>query len=758
MNQRSDLLHLSPEALTQATNAGLVKRGIRELAAGYRPKLALDAVGLLEAEFSDNVRCRWPAGATIQQAGCSCGAAGVCRHRVIVALAYREFDAATAGGADSTTTATTADAAASPASSGTQAASATAGPQAEAGAAGPASPASSGKLAAAAATSADQPAEAFAANPGAPAESAAAHAAEPADGHPPIPRPRLEPTPTAQATDEALARTIPASLLATARRLADAGISVELRRRASGEPCDTARLPSATVRFWAGAAIEAARCDCLRAAACEHVAIGVWAFRRAAIEAPDAAITSVRLGSGGARHTLVREPFEALAAALLRLGVARGPEVLAQALSAARTAARDAAWLSLLVADIEAWCEAYARRSALYDAAQGVDLLAELALRLAAGMQAGRAESVLGIGVAGETALDRLRLICLGARTIRDGERRRTTLVMADADTGTRLVLPHDWQVPAATASADEAPLRAAERLAPGVKLAALAQGQLLAQQAVRRADGSVRLARARSSQNSVLPQSADWAQLGAPVHFDRVAALAAEQHAHPTAALLPRHAARRFIVFSGLSLRHLGYDPHEQSLLAVLQDADGEELLLQRTHEGHNPLALDAVAGALSGRSGPLRHVAGVIDWDHGHPRIEPWALGCDGVVVPDFIDKASGALAALPLSTLPSEPADPCAQCMVQLRRHLGTLLHQGTSQLPRSWPADSAQLARRLDSAGLRALAEGLRALQKAIAEDDNSAARLLTELAALRQLHEDAAAQAELVLTAEDEQDA
>ena len=717
MTQRSDLLHLSPEALTQATNAGLVKRALRELAAGYRPRLALDAAGLLEAAFSDNVRCRWPAGMTIQQAGCSCGASGVCRHRVIVALAYRESDAAiasTSSGADSATAAGT--------------------------------PAT-----ATAATTTDQPAEATTANPTAPAQVAVTRAA-PSDDRLPASRSAPEPTPTAQATDEALARTIPASLLATARRLADAGISIELRRRASGEPCDTARLPSATVRYWAGAAIEAARCDCLRAAACEHVAIGVWAFRRAAVDAPEAAITSVRLGSAGARHTLVREPFDALAAALLRLGVARGPDVLAQALSSARAAARDAAWLALLLADIETWCEAYARRSALYDAAQGVDLLAELALRLAAGALAGRAESVFGIGVAGETALDRLRLICLGARTVRDGERRRTTLVMADADTGTRLVLPHDWQVPAATASADEAPLRAAERLAPGVKLAALAQGQLLAQQAVRRADGSVHLARARSSQNSVLPQSADWAQLGAPVRLERVAALAAEQRAHPTAALQPRHAARRFIVFSGLALRHLGYDPHEQSLLAVLQDADGAELLLQRTHEGHNPLALDALAAALSGRRGALRHVAGVIDWDHGRPCIEPWALGCDSVVVPDFADSASGALAALPLSGLPPEPADPCEQCLVQLRRHLGTLLHQGSTQLPRSWPADSAQLARRLESAGLRALAGGLRALQKAIAEDDSKAASVLTELAALRQLHEDAAAQAELASAA------
>ena len=734
MSPRADLLHLSPEALTQATNAGLVKRALRELAAGYRPRLVLGADGLLEADFDDQVRCRWPAGVPIQQAQCSCGAAGVCRHRVIVALAYRESDAAngTGHGAGGGVGGGSVGGATDFAGGGAG------GHAADAGVASTGAPGHAGHPASAG-----------------PADASASASTPP---HTPSHRSAPEPRPPEEAGDEALARTIPASLLALARRLADAGMSIELRRRASGEPCDTARLPSATVRFWAGAAIEAARCDCLRTAACEHVALGVWAFRRAAADAAGAAITSVRLGAAGAQPMVDCAPFDALAAALLRHGVARGAGVLALALSAARAAAREAAWLHLLLADLEAWCEAYAQRSALYDAAQGLDLLAELALRLAAATQPGRAEAVLGSSVAGETALDRLRLVCLGARTLRDGERRRTTLVMADIDTGTRPVLPHDWRVATAASADDESAVRAAQRLAPGVTLPALAQGQLLAQQAVRRADGSVRLARARSSQNSVLPQSADWSQLGAPVRFQRVAALAAEQRAHPSAALLPRHAARRFIVFSGLTLQHVGYDPHEQSVLALLTDADGGELLLQRTHESHHPHALDALAAALGGRFGLLRHVAGVLTWRHGQPCIEPWALVCDGMVLPDFADASTGALADLPLAALPPEPADPCAQRLAQLRRHLGTLLHHGLAGLSRRWRADSRLLKRHLEDAGLRALAGALHALDEALeaaqgGSHTTGAARALARLAALRQLHEDAAAQAELA--AEDE---
>lgn len=654
---RADLLHLSPEALAHAANAGIVKRAVRELAGGYRPTLSIDAGGEIEATFADGVSCRWPPGVTIQNARCSCGAAGVCRHRVIVALAYRE--------------------------------------------------------------------------------SATEDAAAPA--------PVAEPV--ARVGDEALARVVPASLLAEARVLRDAGISIEVRRPAGGDPCETARLPSATVRYWGGAALETARCDCVRASACEHVALGVWAFRAAEEQDAAAAQVTVRLGAQGLRHVVDRAPFEQVVEAIVRQGVARGAAALMQSLSSAREAASDAAWLALVIAELEAWCGAYAKRSALYDPVQGVDLLAELTLRLAAGGLPGHAGAVLGIGQAGETALDRLRLMCLGARTQRDGEGRRTTLVMADIDTGTRLVLAHDWQVPDAR-MADEAALRSAERLAPGVRLEALAQGQLLAQQAARRPDGSVRLARARSSQNSVLPQSADWAQLGSPVRFDSVAALRAEQMAHPNAALQPRHAARRFIVFSPAEVEEPAYDANAQCVVAVLRDAQDEPLLVQRFHERHTPHALDAIAAAVSSRHGALRHVAGVLSWQHGTPSLDPWAFGCEGqVIVPDFAG-AAGALSALPLGMAELDSEDPCAQHLEALRQHLATWLHHGLSALPRGWPKETAALAQRLDAAGLRALSRRLRAMGPEVgaAQANPASARLapaLMELLALRQLHADAA---------------
>ena len=158
MNPRQDLLHLSPEALVQAANAGVVKRAVRELEGGYRPQLALGADGTLDARFSDGIHTVWPAATPIGQVRCSCGAATVCRHRIIVALAYREDALAT----------------------------------------------------------------------GAPGEESADSTAAPV----------ATATSPGLASDEALARVIPATVLAKAALARDAGLSITLRRTASGEPCE----------------------------------------------------------------------------------------------------------------------------------------------------------------------------------------------------------------------------------------------------------------------------------------------------------------------------------------------------------------------------------------------------------------------------------------------------------------------------------------------------------------------------------------
>lgn len=88
------LLTLSIEALTQLTNAGLVKRAQRELE-NAPPELERSADGALAARFPDGTQTRFAAGAGLREAHCSCAAA-LCRHRLIVVLAWQR---AQSGGA-----------------------------------------------------------------------------------------------------------------------------------------------------------------------------------------------------------------------------------------------------------------------------------------------------------------------------------------------------------------------------------------------------------------------------------------------------------------------------------------------------------------------------------------------------------------------------------------------------------------------------------------------------------------------------------
>lgn len=674
---RPDLLHLSPEALAQLTNAGLVKRAVREHTAGYVPTLSLSEDATLVASFPDGVVTRWPAGKPISQTQCSCVATGICRHRLIAALQFR-----------------------------TEAAS----------------------LSETSGSSEDAP----------PASAA--------------------PTCPGQASDQALAALLPASLLAQAEKERDAGLVVHIRRRAAGDPCDTARLPAATVRFWAGAAIEAARCDCLRQTACEHVALGVWAFR----QAPDEAATAeVRLGAPATALQLDPAPYLAYLTAHLRHGVVSGTAGSAQAMSLARTAALSigAEWLVQTLADLENWSVAYGARSARYAAETGVDHLTELLLRLKLGAAPGQAKAILGIGQPREVELDRLRLLCLGARTERDGDARRSRLVLADQDTGTLMALVHDWQAPETPATAVVAPTpeeifrredqqRASERLAPGVKLEQLAAGQLLAQQARRFADGRIVLARARSAQNSLLPQSGDWESLSRPVRYSKVADLLRERPRHPL--VQARQAAGPFVVFSPETLTDAVYDPHLQTVQCVAVDDEGTPLLISRSHATHTRHALEKFAAAISGHHGPLRHIGGLLSWQGNLPRLEPWSIVGDGVLSLDFSDASTGstdALASLPLGRASTQTDNPLLAALLELKNLLATLLHHGIDALPLAWPADCRAAVARLRSLGWPALGEALAGLVDAVQEQHvDQLTKRFSALAMLRQLHEDALAQA------------
>lgn len=87
---RSELLELTPQALTALSNAGFVKRSQKEIAAGNLPSFS-DRDGVLTAQFSDGIQTRLRQGQALKEAQCSCGAGNMCRHRIMLVLGYQQL-------------------------------------------------------------------------------------------------------------------------------------------------------------------------------------------------------------------------------------------------------------------------------------------------------------------------------------------------------------------------------------------------------------------------------------------------------------------------------------------------------------------------------------------------------------------------------------------------------------------------------------------------------------------------------------------
>jgi hypothetical protein len=134
---------------------------------------------------------------------------------------------------------------------------------------------------------------------------------------------------------------------------------------------------------------------------------------------------------------------------------------------------------------------------------------------------------------------------------------------------------------------------------------------------------------------------------------------------------------------------------------------------------------------------------VAGTLAWHGGVPCLEPWALACDHLVVPDFASR-SGALADVTLGRAADAADDGATRGLERLRHHLATLIHQGARRLPPRWAREGDALAHALSTAGLDVLAQRLRDLQAMLidAAPGEATVRALMTLTALRQLHDDA----------------
>ena len=87
---RPDLLALSDDTLAALANRGIVKRAVREVADGKGPAVTEAGDGTVTGRFADGVEVVLAPGATLERSSCSCPASGVCRHRVMTVIAYRD--------------------------------------------------------------------------------------------------------------------------------------------------------------------------------------------------------------------------------------------------------------------------------------------------------------------------------------------------------------------------------------------------------------------------------------------------------------------------------------------------------------------------------------------------------------------------------------------------------------------------------------------------------------------------------------------
>lgn len=87
---RADLLALGDDTLAALANRGIVKRAVREVAGGKGPAVTEAGDGTVTGRFADGTEVVLAPGATIGRSRCSCPAAGMCRHRVMTVIAYRD--------------------------------------------------------------------------------------------------------------------------------------------------------------------------------------------------------------------------------------------------------------------------------------------------------------------------------------------------------------------------------------------------------------------------------------------------------------------------------------------------------------------------------------------------------------------------------------------------------------------------------------------------------------------------------------------
>lgn len=539
--------------------------------------------------------------------------------------------------------------------------------------------------------------------------------------------------------DDALRERLGRAAYARAIRRRRVGYAASVRRSADGPAVE---LPTCTVRFLIPGSLGYARCDCRASVDCEHVALAVWAFRRAdeqgltvprvTVEVGEAGGAGERAGEPVKRSEIltsrpdVLEPIVGLGRELVLDGAVGSSEALAARFSRVKRSLRrhGFVWLVSLLEDLERALEGYAMRAAAYRPELVGDLVTELHARALAARGDGELppRTVLGLDEPGETRLEHVHLVSLGARLRAETTGAGATATRARVTADVHLVHPHTldvlvlrkrWEL-----SLDALGPEVARRsVLSGVTLGDLARGQLVTQVAKRRANRQLVLGRGGLGRTSVTPQRGDWDGLGAPLFVRDVSALERALRDRAPSVLRPRLLADRVHVFAIETVGAFAYSAAEQTFRADLHDPRGRTLRVELGHSIAAPRAVDALASALAGRFGPPRFVSGEVRREGEHLVMVPLSVVAHRVVVLD-LEAIGPAVGTLPYGQIvPSE--DPIHEVLTEARAHLDAGAHQGLRHVTSSWRDRLLELAERLARVGLSTCAERARGLHRQLA---------------------------------------
>ncbi len=687
---RADLVALSPEAVAALSNMGLVKRALKEIGEGKGPLLSEAPDGTVEGRFQEagkEVVARLIPKKTLTDCPCSCGASTVCRHRVAMALAYRSWIEAAAPPAE-----------AAASTSGTSIAASGDTPRADTH---PSDTSPSDTSPSDTSPSDTSTSDTSTSDTSAPVTSTGTSS------------PSFRPWNPGDIPDEAIAEFLGKKAMEDARKTRRRGIVVDLRMPLPGSPTPVALLPTCSVRFLVPGDLAYARCDCKQTERCAHMVLAVWAFRLIRGKEGERHAWTVEVREEGApavatQHRDAMREAQALARRLLLEGVVNARSSLGQSFAVVGQALSTAGfiWPKVLFEDLEEALEAYQARSARYHAGTVLTVLAALAARVCALLQGGDLPPryLLGEGERLETALNKQKLVSLGARMEADGRQRIASVMLADPASRIVLVMEKIWDFEEGV-DLPEGPAMVNRSISSSVSLGRAARGIIQTIVAKRMANRRVRLGVNRQGSIDASPQTGDWSQFPPPIRVVSLAKLAEDWDARAPQVLRPPLLAENVHVLELAEIEDSSYDPAEQRLCALAKDAEGTEVLLTRTWQAVSPQALDHIAAALRGDMGKVRFISGELTRHLGRFELDILAIVADRIIVPDIEGEAIPPVAA---GGGIQRPHPPVEQALLETLSALEEAVHQGLKGLPTSFVQRLRAAARGLEEVGMEATA--------------------------------------------------